>query len=133
MQDPAQILVCDDDDMIVQIVTSKLKSLGYGVMTAGDGTTALAMIRKTIPSVLILDTIMPGVGGLEVLRAIRASRRTAALPVLMLTARRGEDDISAAVRLGANDYLGKPFSLGDLATRVERLLIRSEPQDQAWL
>lgn len=122
MSTPATIVVCDDDDMIVQIVSSKLRALGYDVRTTGNAKEALATVRKSRPSLLILDSMMPGVSGLNVLSAIRADMTFAALPVLMLTARKDPAHVSHALSLGVSDYLVKPFSLADLASHVEKLL-----------
>ena len=133
MPEHAPILICDDDDMIVQIVTSKLRSIGREVVTASNGAAALQMIRSSLPSALILDAIMPGIDGFDVLKLLRANPKTASLPVLMLTARRGKDDVTKALKLGANGYLAKPFSLGELAARVERLLDRTSNGNEAWL
>ena len=133
MPERAPILICDDDDMIVQIVTSKLRSIGREVVTASNGAAALQMIRSSLPAALILDAVMPGIDGFDVLKLLRAHPKTAELPVLMLTARRGKDDVTKALKLGANGYLAKPFSLGELAARVERLLDRADTGKEAWL
>ena len=133
MPEHAPILICDDDDMIVQIVTSKLRSIGREVVTASNGAAALQMIRASLPAALILDAVMPGIDGFDVLKLLRAHPKTANLPVLMLTARRGKDDVTKALKLGANGYLAKPFSLGELAARVERLLDRTDTGTAAWL
>jgi DNA-binding response OmpR family regulator len=133
MPERAPILICDDDDMIVQIVTSKLRSEGREVVTASNGASALQMIKASLPSALILDAVMPGIDGFDVLKLLRAHPRTAELPVLMLTARRSKDDVTKALNLGANGYLAKPFSLGELAARVERLLERTDTGQEAWL
>ena len=133
MPEHAPILICDDDDMIVQIVTSKLRSIGREVVTASNGAAALQMIRASLPAALILDAVMPGIDGFDVLKLLRAHPKTAHLPVLMLTARRGKDDVTKALKLGANGYLAKPFSLTELATRVERLLDRTDTGTAAWL
>ena len=133
MPEHAPILICDDDDMIVQIVTSKLRSIGREVVTASNGAAALQMIRASLPAALILDAVMPGIDGFDVLKVLRAHPKTANLPVLMLTARRGKDDVTKALKLGANGYLAKPFSLGELAARVERLLDRTDTGTAAWL
>ena len=87
MPEHAPILICDDDDMIVQIVTSKLRSIGREVVTASNGAAALQMIRSSLPSALILDAIMPGIDGFDVLKLLRANPKTASLPVLMMLPR----------------------------------------------
>ncbi len=133
MVEKRPILVCDDDDMIVRIVTSKLASVGYQVVTASSGAEALKIIGAFPPSLLILDAVMPGLSGFDVLEAIGASQKAVSFGILMLTSRRGQEDVARAISSGADDYLIKPFSLANLVARVERLLEPPADPDSAWL
>jgi DNA-binding response OmpR family regulator len=94
-------------------------------MTARDGQAALTMARKYLPDLVILDSMMPVLDGLEVLHKIRSDPETAKIPVLMLTARKGETDVVSALRSGASDYMTKPFVPQEMAARIDILLARS--------
>ena len=117
-----RIFVCDDDDMIVQIVSSKLRDEGCNVATAASGRDVLQMLAAETPDLLIVDAMMPGMDGAEVLKAVRTDGRLKALPVLMLSAKRDPEFIAKVVQLGITDYVAKPFSLGELAKRVKRIV-----------
>lgn len=117
----ARILVVDDDELIGDMVRAILEAEGHviGVVTSGEA--AVAAIAAKQPDLVILDSMMPGIPGEEVLRQIRtsASYRT---PVLMLTAKRNTSDVQIAMRAGADDYLKKPFDPDELLFRVDELL-----------
>lgn len=123
----ATIVVCDDDDMIVQIVSQKLRSIGYVVHTTNNGAAVQAMVDDTGAALVILDAMMPKMNGLDVLKAIRAHPQTGAVPVLMLTARKDAGHISQALKDGVSDYLTKPFPLAELTRRVD-ILLRPTPK-----
>lgn len=127
----AAILIADDDDILVELARFRLEHDGHSVLTANDGQAAIVMTRKYLPDLLILDSMMPVLGGIEVLHEIRNDPETAKIPVLMLTARKGEADVINALRSGASDYMTKPFIPQELAARVDVLLARSgyAPQD----
>lgn len=116
-----KILVCDDDPIIVQIIISKLLSEGFDVASVSNGRDVMSRLKKEVPALLILDAMMPGLDGAAILATIRGSKRLHALPVMMLSARRDPEFVAKVVKLGANDYLAKPFALIDLADRVKRL------------
>ncbi len=116
------ILVCDDDPLLVDLLSFRLAAKGFTIETASDGSEALKKLESSAPHAIILDAMMPVVDGYEVLRRIRESPQTAGIPVLMLTARRQEGDIVEALRLGANDYMVKPFIPEELVARLSRLL-----------
>lgn len=121
---PFTILVADDDPLLRELVSFKLESAGHAIAYATDGAAALDAARAQRPNLIILDSMMPVLSGPEVLRALKENASTAAIPVLMLTSRRGQDDVVSALRGGASDYLTKPFLPDELAMRVEGLLAR---------
>jgi DNA-binding response OmpR family regulator len=116
------VLVADDDNITRSIVEMKLKSRGYRIVTAVDGDQALRLIESERPGLAVLDAMMPGVDGFEVLRRLKSDSNLAAMPVVMLTARKLEQDIVRALETGAADYLVKPFIPEELASRIARLL-----------
>lgn len=118
----ATILVADDDPDILGLVTIRLERDGYDILTASCGTDALTLARDHRPALAVLDVSMPGMTGLEVTRELRADEATAAIPVILLTARVQEADIAAGLASGANAYLKKPFRPQDLRERVAALL-----------
>lgn len=121
----AVILIADDDDILVELARFRLEHDGHSVMTASDGQAALTITRKFLPDLVILDSMMPVLDGLEVLHEIRNDPETAKIPVLMLTARKGEADVVNALRSGASDYMTKPFVPQEMAARIDVLLARS--------
>lgn len=122
MIDPPTVLIVDDDPLLVELVTHKLRARGYRVESAADGRSGLARARATKPDLIVLDHMMPLLDGLEVLRELRDDAALSRVPVVMLTARRGENNVIDALSLGAADFVGKPFSPDELAVRVARLL-----------
>lgn len=117
-----RILVADDDELLSQLVEHKLTNRGYAVSTAFDGESTLENARRLNPALLILDLMMPGLDGFEILRRLQADAATRPIPVVMLSARSQESDIVSALRLGARDYLVKPFMPEELLARIERIL-----------
>ncbi len=124
----ANILIADDDDILVDLISFRLQGAGHQVICASDGETALANAIGLVPDLIVLDTMMPMLSGLEVLAVLKQDARTAAIPVIMLTARRGEGDIVGALEAGAADYLTKPFIPGELISRVAMHLQRGSPR-----
>jgi DNA-binding response OmpR family regulator len=122
---PRPILVVDDDAKIVRLVRTYLERDGHRVVEARDGKAALAAIALEGPLLVVLDVMLPEVDGLAVLRAVR--RQGATTPVLILSARGTVGDRITGLAAGADDYLPKPFSPGELVLRVRRLLERSAP------
>ena len=120
-----RILVVDDEPEIVALVTYHLAKTGYRVATAASGQDALDMARRDRPSLIVLDLMLPGISGLEVLEQLRSDEATRDLAVLMLTARREEPDRIKGLSLGADDYLTKPFSPQELVLRVGAILRRA--------
>jgi two-component system alkaline phosphatase synthesis response regulator PhoP len=115
------ILVVDDEASIHDVVSAYLKAEGYAVHSAMDGPQALATFRRFKPDLVILDVMLPGMDGLEVLQQIR---RESAVFVLLLTARSEETDRVVGLTIGADDYLTKPFSPRELVARVKAILRR---------
>jgi DNA-binding response OmpR family regulator len=124
----ALILVVDDEPKIVRLARDYLEKDGFGVLSAGDGPTALAMARSERPDLIVLDIMLPGMDGWEVCRRLR---RETEVPIIMLTARAEESDQIVGLELGADDYVTKPFSPRALVARVRAVLRRSQGQVQA--
>jgi len=118
------ILVADDDDDIRSLVTFRLERSGYEVVQAVDGDEALRLALERIPDLAILDVMMPKQTGYEVTRAIRANEATRRMPVILLTARVQETDVTRGFDAGADDYIKKPFSPQELRARVQAILGR---------
>lgn len=116
------VVVADDDTITRSIINLKLKSRGYNVITAADGSDALRVIEAESPDLVVLDAMMPGIDGFELLRQIKSTPKTQHTLVVMLTSRKLEQDIVGALNAGASDYLVKPFIPEELAVRVARLL-----------
>jgi two-component system, OmpR family, alkaline phosphatase synthesis response regulator PhoP len=121
-----RILVVEDDRDIADLVSRYLEKAGFVVDRAENGTDALQMIASKAPDALVLDLMLPQVDGLEVCRRVRATDRTAAVPIIMLTARGEESERIVGLELGADDYLAKPFSPKELVARVRALLRRAQ-------
>ena len=119
-----RILVVDDEPDIVALVAYHLAKAGYRVSTASNGADALATARQERPALLVLDLMLPGASGFEVLEQLRADEATRDVAVLMLTARKEEPDRIRGLSLGADDYLTKPFSPQELVLRVGAILRR---------
>jgi two-component system, OmpR family, phosphate regulon response regulator PhoB len=119
-----RVLVVDDEPDIVALVAYHLAKAGYRVSTASSGTDALEAVRRERPALVILDLMLPGMSGYEVLEQLRTADATRDVAVLMLTARREEPDRIQGLSLGADDYLTKPFSPQELVLRVGAILRR---------
>jgi len=119
----AHILVVDDESGVRELVSDVLELEGYSVTSAGDGLEALAQIRKQKFDLYILDITMPKIDGLVLLEKVRSSGDQT--PALLLTARREKDDVHQGFRVGADDYVTKPFSIEELALRVGAILRRT--------
>ncbi|TNE86301.1 MAG: response regulator transcription factor [Deltaproteobacteria bacterium] len=120
-----RILVIDDDDRIRTLLAEYLGGRGFDLVTAEDGQAGLEALRASVPDLVVLDVMMPGLDGLGVLRELRAFSK---VPVIMLTARGDDMDRIVGLELGADDYLGKPFNPRELVARIEAVLRRAGPQ-----
>ncbi len=124
-----RVLVVDDEPEIVALVAYHLAKAGYRVSTASSGQDAIELARRERPALIVLDLMLPGMSGFDVLESLRAEDQTRDLAVLMLTARREEVDRIRGLSLGADDSLTKPFSPQELVLRVAAILRRvSQPQ-----
>jgi DNA-binding response OmpR family regulator len=123
MKEPApKIAIVEDDQLLLYGLKEKLAAEGYEVVPLADGEQALEVLGRQVPDLLILDLMLPRIEGLEVCRHLRA--RYPELPILILSAKGQEADKIEGLRTGADDYLTKPFSLGELLARIEALLRR---------
>ncbi len=119
-----KILAVDDDDSIRDLLTIQLKRHGYDVLTTADGQEALEKAPEA--DFILLDLMLPKLDGYEVCRRLKASKRTAGIPVIMLTAKTEEIDTVLGLELGADDYIAKPFSLRELLARIKAVGRRSQ-------
>lgn len=118
-----RILVVDDEERMVRFIRLNLEHDGFRVTEAFNGTQAINRVRSSLPDLVLLDVMMPDIDGFEVLRIIR---EVSTVPVIMLTAKGEEDDRVRGLELGADDYITKPFSPRELASRVRAVLRRTE-------
>lgn len=128
MNGSRQVLVVDDDEGVRSGVTWALEADGFAVNAVGNGIEALQALKTSRPDLVVLDLSLPGVGGLDILRQLRLDEEAAQcarLPIIILSGRDGETDRIVGLDLGADDYLVKPFSLGELAARARSLLRRA--------
>ena len=121
----SNILLVEDDPTLSETLRYNLEREGYSVLTAGDGVQALEFARRERPDLLILDVMLPRLDGFSVCRILR---QESDVPILMLTARQDEVDRIAGLELGADDYVSKPFSLGELLARVRAIMRRTDRQ-----
>jgi two-component system phosphate regulon response regulator PhoB len=124
----ASILIVEDEPAIQELVSFTCTSNGYGVRRAESVAEAQQAIREELPDLVILDWMLPDRPGLELLRSLRGDERTRDLPVIMLTARSAENDRVAGLDAGADDYVVKPFSPRELASRVRAVFRRRAPE-----
>jgi DNA-binding response OmpR family regulator len=122
----AKILVAEDEKQIADMIAFKLTNSGHQVIRAQDGEQAVTLAASELPDLILLDAMMPGLSGFEVLRRLKGDAALRAVPVIMVTAKGHERDVLSGLRGGAVDYVVKPFSLKELAARVD-LALRKEP------
>jgi two-component system phosphate regulon response regulator PhoB len=116
-----RVLVVDDDPNVVEVLALNLVAEGYDVDTAADGASAWERLMAEQPDLVVLDWMLPGASGLDLLRDLRRHPPTAGIPVVLLTAKAGDDDIWAGWQAGANYYLTKPFRIEQLLYYLEEL------------
>ena len=121
-----RILIIEDEEDILNLLRYTLQSSGYDVITSGNGRDGLDKARSHDPDLVLLDLMLPGLGGFEVCRELKADQNTKAIPVIMLTAKGEEVDRIVGLELGADDYVVKPFSPRELILRVKAVLRRAE-------
>ncbi len=120
----SRILVVDDEPEAVELIEFNLKQAGFEVVTAADGAEALKKARSGLPSLIVLDLMLPEVDGLEVCKMLRRDPSTTAIPIVMVTAKAAEIDRVLGLELGADDYVTKPFSPRELTLRIKNILQR---------
>ncbi len=123
-----KILVVDDEPEVVELVEFNLQKAGFEVITAADGAQALKQARAALPSLVVLDLMLPEMDGLEVCKILRRDPTTTRIPIIMLTAKAAEVDRIVGLELGADDYVTKPFSPRELVLRINKLLRRGQPE-----
>jgi DNA-binding response OmpR family regulator len=121
------VLVVEDEKDLSDLIGYNLRRNGFDVISAADGNAALDLAAKHNPDLVLLDLMLPGIDGTEVARRLRGDARTAATPIIMLTAKSEETDVIVGLTLGADDYVTKPFSMKILMARVSSVLRRTEP------
>jgi two-component system phosphate regulon response regulator PhoB len=119
-----KILVVDDEPEAVELLDFNLKQAGFSVIAATDGAQALTKARSALPSLIVLDLMLPEIDGLEVCKMLRRDPATARIPIIMLTAKAAEIDRIIGLELGADDYITKPFSPRELVLRIKKVLQR---------
>lgn len=120
-----RVLVIDDDPDVLELVAFKLEQDGYDVSIECDGDAGLATIVETLPDIIVLDWMMPGLSGIDLCRRIRDEAGTAGIPVILLTVKAQSDDVLRGFAAGADDYVIKPFSPSELTSRVGAVLARA--------
>lgn len=128
-----EILIVDDEPSICEMLCASLSSENYAVKTACNSKQALDIIAEKLPDVLLVDWMMPGMSGVELIRCLRAEPATQRLPIIMLTAKDQEHNKLEGLKCGADDYIVKPFSNKELSARIKALLRRSEPHKSQCL
>jgi len=120
-----KVLIAEDEETIVESLSFLMEKEGYDVSVATDGRTAISMIARDIPDMVLLDVMMPVCDGFEVVRAARNDPNTRQMPIMMLTAKTREVDRRKGLELGVDDFVTKPFSTRDVVSRVKALLERA--------
>jgi two-component system OmpR family response regulator len=125
----ARLVVVDDEPNIRELLSASLRFAGFDVATAASGTEAVQVVERHQPDLVVLDVMMPGIDGFEVVRRLRSAGRS--MPIMFLTARDATDDKVTGLTLGGDDYVTKPFSLEELIARIRAVLRRSRDGAQA--
>ena len=118
----AQILVVDDSPTELHYLSTLLQRHGYAVSTATDGEQAISMARQTIPKLILMDVVMPGMNGFQATRQLARDEQTAAIPVIMVTTKDQETDRTWGLRQGAKEYLTKPVEEGELVEKIRAVM-----------
>ncbi len=125
---PANILVIEDEPAIQELLALNITQAGHNAIRALSGEIALDLMRETVPDLILLDWMLPGMNGLELARKLKADTYTKNIPIIMLTARGEEYDKVRGLEVGADDYVTKPFSPRELNARIKAVLRRRAPQ-----
>ena len=124
----ATILLVEDEPGIQELVKFNLTQAGYSVLCANSAEIAVGMVKHSLPDLVLLDWMLPGMNGIDLARRFRADSRMKNVPIIMLTARSEESDKVLGLEAGADDYITKPFSLRELSARIKAVLRRRAPQ-----
>ena len=124
----ANILLVEDEPAIQELLAFNVTQCGYRAIQASDADSAMALINRAMPDLILLDWMLPGISGVELARRLRADQRTQGIPIIMLTARTDERDKVLGLESGADDYITKPFSPRELMARIRAVLRRRAPQ-----
>jgi len=119
-----KIMLVDDDAHVIDSLSNILNAAGFDVVAVADESTVLEKVRAELPSLIILDLALPQVPGLEICKRLKDDVATRHIPVIMLTAKSGDGDKVAGLRLGADDYVTKPFNPRELILRINRSLLK---------
>lgn len=130
---PARILIVEDEEPLTLLLRYNLEAEGYSVDSVARGDEAETRLRESLPDLVLLDWMLPGLSGIELCRRLRTRTETQRLPVIMLTARGEETERVRGLATGADDYVVKPFSVPELLARVRALLRRAKPEHVATL
>ncbi|MGM0369927.1 MAG: response regulator [Bacillota bacterium] len=117
-----KILIVDDEDIIVDLVRTRLSSLGYSIEYSSNGQSGIELVEEYQPDLMIIDLMMPKINGFEVIRQLKNNRANQQLKIIVLSSKTSDKDINRSFELGADDYLAKPFSLAELENRVKRII-----------
>jgi len=126
-----KVLIVEDEKDIVKMLDYNLKKDGFRTLSAYDGEDALDLAHRERPDIIILDLMLPGIGGLEVCKALKKDDKTATIPIIMLTAKAQESDKIVGLELGADDYITKPFSHRELIARIKTVLRRIQEKEKS--
>lgn len=124
-----RVLIIEDETNIAQTIRYNLEKEGFHVLTASDGAKGLKLAQMELPSLILLDLMLPEIDGLEVCKLLKRENKTRQIPVIILTAKSQETDKVVGLELGADDYLTKPFSMRELIARVKAVLRRTQPAE----
>lgn len=128
---PKRILIIEDETDILDMISLRLRKEKFEPLEATNGATGLTIVREKKPDLVLLDLMLPVMNGLDVLRKLRESSATANVPVIIVSAKGDDSDIVLGLELGADDYVTKPFNMPVLLARINALLRRSNPEDDA--
>ena len=126
---PKRILVIEDETDIREMLSLRLKREKFDVIEASEGISGLKKAQEELPDLVLLDLMLPFVSGLDILRKLRANRKTAQTPVIIVSAKGDESDVVVGLELGADDYIVKPFNMPILIARINTLLRRLHPSE----
>lgn len=118
----AKILVVEDEPSLQKLLEYQLKRIGHEIVVAPDGRQALALVKSDRPDLVLLDVMLPVMGGFQVLKAMQEDRSTSDIPVIMLSAKGQQHDIAAGIEKGVFDYITKPFNIPNLTERINAAL-----------